>query len=77
VLLYGPPGSGKTLLASAVAEEFGLSAICVSGPELLSKYIGQSEQSVRELFHKAKHCKPSVIVFDEFDRSARCVVGFT
>jgi SpoVK/Ycf46/Vps4 family AAA+-type ATPase len=68
VLLYGPPGSGKTMLASAAAEEFGLSAICVSGPELLSKYIGQSEQSVRELFHKAKQCKPSLIVFDEFDR---------
>ena len=68
VLLYGPPGSGKTMLASASAQEFGLNAICVSGPELLSKYIGQSEQSVRELFHRAKQCKPSVIVFDEFDR---------
>ncbi len=67
-LLYGPPGSGKTMLASAAPQEFGLNAICVSGPELLSKYIGQSEQSVRELFQRAKQCKPSLIVFDEFDR---------
>ena len=70
ILLYGPPGSGKTMLASASAQEFGLNYISVSGPELLSKYIGASEQGVRDLFQRAKQCRPSVIVFDEFDSLA-------
>ena len=58
------------MLAAACGPQFGLNAMCVSGPELLSKYIGQSEQSVRELFSRAKQCRPSLIIFDEFDSLA-------
>ena len=53
LLLYGPPGCGKTLLASAIGPECGLSLVAVKGPELLSKYIGQSEQNVRDAFERA------------------------
>lgn len=75
LLLYGFPGCGKTLLASAVARECGLNFISVKGPELLNKYIGASEQSVRELFERASAAKPCVLFFDEFDSIApkRCV----
>ncbi|GJE90322.1 PEX-1N and AAA domain-containing protein [Phanerochaete sordida] len=70
LLLYGFPGCGKTLLASAVARECGLNFISVKGPELLNKYIGASEQSVRELFERASAAKPCVLFFDEFDSIA-------
>lgn len=70
LLLYGYPGCGKTLLASAVAKECGLNFISVKGPEILNKYIGQSEQSVRDLFERASAAKPCVLFFDEFDSIA-------
>jgi SpoVK/Ycf46/Vps4 family AAA+-type ATPase len=67
MLLFGPPGCGKTLIASAISGICGMSSISVKGPELLNKYIGASEQSVRELFERAKRVKPSLIIFDEFE----------
>lgn len=70
LLLYGYPGCGKTLLASAVAGECGLNFISVKGPEILNKYIGASEKSVRDLFERASAAKPSVLFFDEFDSIA-------
>ncbi|KAJ1817719.1 Peroxisome biosynthesis protein pex1 [Coemansia sp. RSA 2599] len=70
VLLYGFPGCGKTLLASAVARECGLNFIATKGPELLSKYIGSSEQAVRDLFARAVAAAPCVLFFDEFDAIA-------
>lgn len=70
ILLYGMPGTGKTLLVEAIANESGLNFIGVKGPELLSKYIGASEQSVRQLFAKAKAAAPCILFFDEFDSLA-------
>ncbi|RKP14091.1 P-loop containing nucleoside triphosphate hydrolase protein, partial [Piptocephalis cylindrospora] len=70
LLLYGYPGCGKTLLASAVARECGLNFVSVKGPELLNKYIGASEKSVRDLFERAQAAKPCVLFFDEFDSIA-------
>ncbi|CCG80832.1 putative Peroxisome biosynthesis protein [Taphrina deformans PYCC 5710] len=70
LLLYGYPGCGKTLLASAVASECGLNFIAVKGPEILNKYIGASEKSVRDLFDRAQAAKPCVLFFDEFDSIA-------
>ncbi|KAF8070403.1 P-loop containing nucleoside triphosphate hydrolase protein [Lyophyllum atratum] len=70
LLLYGFPGCGKTLLASAVAKECGLNFISVKGPEILNKYIGASEKSVRDLFERASAAKPCVLFFDEFDSIA-------
>jgi len=70
LLLYGYPGCGKTLLASAVAGECGLNFISVKGPEILNKYIGASEKSVRDLFERAESAKPCVLFFDEFDSIA-------
>ncbi|KAH9929150.1 AAA-domain-containing protein [Fomitopsis serialis] len=70
LLLYGYPGCGKTLLASAVAKECGLNFISIKGPELLNKYIGASEKSVRDLFERASAAKPCVLFFDEFDSIA-------
>ena len=70
LLLYGYPGCGKTLLASAVAGECGLNFISVKGPEILNKYIGASEKSVRDLFERAEAAKPCVLFFDEFDAIA-------
>ncbi|KEI38078.1 uncharacterized protein L969DRAFT_18862 [Mixia osmundae IAM 14324] len=70
LLLYGFPGCGKTLLASAVAQECGLNFISVKGPEILNKYIGASEKSVRDLFERASAAKPCVLFFDEFDSIA-------
>ena len=70
ILLYGYPGCGKTLLASAVAKECGLSFISVKGPEILNKYIGASENAVRDLFERANSAKPCVLFFDEFDSLA-------
>ena len=70
LLLYGFPGCGKTLLASAVAGECGLNFISVKGPEILNKYIGASEKSVRDLFERAEAARPCVLFFDEFDSIA-------
>jgi len=70
LLLYGYPGCGKTLLASAVAGECGLNFIAVKGPEILNKYIGASEKSVRDLFERAEAARPCVLFFDEFDSIA-------
>ena len=70
LLLYGYPGCGKTLLASAVAGECGLNFISVKGPEILNKYIGASEKSVRDLFGRAESARPCVLFFDEFDSIA-------
>ena len=67
VLLYGPPGTGKTLIAKAVAHESGANFIAVKGPQLLSKWVGESERAVREMFKKARQVAPSVIFFDEID----------
>ncbi|MBS7642177.1 CDC48 family AAA ATPase [Candidatus Bathyarchaeota archaeon] len=70
ILLYGPPGTGKTLLAKAVATESEANFISVKGPELLSKWVGESERAVREIFRKARMAAPCVIFFDEFDSIA-------
>ncbi|XP_040820646.1 peroxisome biogenesis factor 1 isoform X2 [Ochotona curzoniae] len=70
LLLYGPPGTGKTLLAGVVAQESGMNFISVKGPELLSKYIGASEQAVRDIFMRAQAAKPCLLFFDEFESIA-------
>lgn len=70
ILLYGPPGCGKTLLARAVANESKANFISVKGPELLSKFVGESEKAIREIFRKAKLAAPCIIFFDEFDSIA-------
>ena len=70
VLIYGPPGTGKTLLAKAVAHESEANFILVKGPELLSKWVGESEKAVRKIFHKARQTSPTIIFFDEIDSIA-------
>ncbi|XP_072303649.1 peroxisomal ATPase PEX1 [Eucyclogobius newberryi] len=70
VLLFGAPGTGKTLLVRAVAKDSGMNFISIKGPELLSKYIGASEQAVRDVFQKAQAAKPCILFFDEFDSLA-------
>lgn len=70
-LIYGPPGCGKTLLARALATESGANMILVRGPEILSKWVGESEKAVREIFRKAKTSSPCVVIFDELDSLAR------
>jgi len=67
VLLYGPPGCGKTLLAKAVANASQANFIAVKGPELLNKFVGESEKAVRQVFSRAKASEPCVIFFDEID----------
>lgn len=67
ILLYGPPGTGKTLLARAVATESEANFISIKGPELLSKWVGESERGVRETFRKAKMAAPAIVFFDEID----------
>ncbi|MGA2476832.1 MAG: AAA family ATPase, partial [Terriglobia bacterium] len=67
ILLSGPPGCGKTLLAKAVASETKVNFISVKGPELLSKYVGESERGVREVFRKARQAAPCIVFFDEID----------
>ncbi|OYT27888.1 MAG: AAA family ATPase [Candidatus Altiarchaeales archaeon ex4484_96] len=70
IMLYGPPGCGKTLLAKAAANESEANLIAVKGPELLSKWVGESEKAVREIFKKAKQTSPTIILFDEIDSLA-------
>jgi len=67
VLLFGPPGTGKTLLAKAIATESEANFISIKGPELLSKYVGESERAIRETFRKARQAAPAIIFFDEID----------
>ncbi|MBW3583374.1 MAG: CDC48 family AAA ATPase [Euryarchaeota archaeon] len=70
ILLYGPPGTGKTLVAKAVANESGANFLSVKGPEVLSKWVGESEKAVREIFKKAKQSAPSIVFLDEIDSIA-------
>jgi len=70
ILLYGPPGTGKTLVAKAVAHECGANFIAVKGPEILSKWLGESEERIRALFAKAREVTPCVLFFDEIDAAA-------
>ncbi|WP_396612824.1 CDC48 family AAA ATPase [Haloferax sp. S1W] len=70
LLLHGPPGTGKTLLARAIAAESGVNFIHVAGPELLDRYVGESEKSVREVFDRARQAAPSILFFDEIDALA-------
>ncbi|KAM9457025.1 ATPase family gene 2 protein homolog A [Clarias gariepinus] len=70
VLLYGPPGCSKTMIAKALANESKLNFIAIKGPELLSKYVGESERAVREVFRKARAVSPSIVFFDEIDALA-------
>ena len=70
VLLSGPPGCGKTLIAKALASETEVNFIAVKGPELMSMYVGESERGVREVFHKARQAAPCIVFFDEIDALA-------
>jgi transitional endoplasmic reticulum ATPase len=70
VLLYGPPGTGKTLLAKAVATESGANFISVKGPELVSKWVGETEKGIRNVFKKARQVSPVIVFFDEIDAMA-------
>ncbi len=70
ILLYGPPGTGKTLLAKAVANEAEANFILVNGPEVMSKWVGESEKAIREIFKKARQSSPTIVFFDEFDAIA-------
>jgi len=74
-LLYGPPGCGKTLLARALATESGANMISVRGPEILSKWVGESEKAIREIFRKAKASSPCIVIFDELDSLVRAKSG--
>jgi transitional endoplasmic reticulum ATPase len=70
ILLYGPPGTGKTLLARALASQSGVNFVSVKGPALLTKYVGESERAVRDLFKRARQSAPCVLLFDEIDAMA-------
>ncbi|XP_026553791.1 spermatogenesis-associated protein 5 isoform X1 [Pseudonaja textilis] len=70
VLLYGPPGCSKTMIAKALAHESGLNFLAIKGPELMKKYVGESERAVREIFRKARAVSPSILFFDELDALA-------
>lgn len=70
ILLYGPPGTGKTLMAKALANESGVNFVSVKGPELMNKYVGESEKGIREVFKRAKAASPCIIFFDEIDSIA-------
>ena len=67
IMLYGPPGSGKTMIAKALANNSGMNFISIKGPELLSKYLGESEQLIKNFFNKARQVSPSILFFDEID----------
>ncbi len=77
VLLFGPPGCGKTLLAKAVANESEINFLSVKGPEIFSKWVGESEKAIRELFRKARLASPSIIYFDEMDSIASSRASFS
>ncbi|MEM4488262.1 MAG: CDC48 family AAA ATPase [Desulfurococcaceae archaeon] len=70
ILLFGPPGTGKTLLAKAVATESGANFIAIRGPEILSKWVGESEKAIRQIFRRARMVAPAVVFFDEIDSVA-------
>lgn len=70
ILLHGPPGCSKTMIAKALATESGLNFIAIKGPELFSKYVGDTEKAIREIFRKARLSAPSIIFFDEIDAMA-------
>ncbi len=70
ILLFGPPGTGKTLLAKAVATESGANFIAIRGPEILSKWVGESEKAIREIFRRARQYAPAIVFFDEIDAIA-------
>ena len=70
VLFYGPPGTGKTLIAKAVANESGANFICINGPEIASKWMGETEKAIRQIFKRAKQMAPCIIFFDEIDSIA-------
>ena len=65
--MYGPPGCSKTMMAKAIATESSMNFIAIKGPELFSKYVGDTERSIRELFRKARQSAPTVIFIDEID----------
>jgi len=69
-MLYGPPGCSKTMIAKALATESGLNFIAIKGPELFSKYVGDTEKAIREIFRKARLSSPSIVFFDEIDAMA-------
>lgn len=75
ILLFGPPGCSKTLVARAFAAESRFNFLAVKGPELISKYVGDTEHNIREVFRKAVAAAPSVIFFDEFDSMAKRETG--
>jgi AAA family ATPase len=70
IMLYGPPGCSKTMIAKALATESALNFIAIKGPELFSKYVGDTEKAIREIFRKARLSSPSIIFFDEIDAMA-------
>jgi transitional endoplasmic reticulum ATPase len=69
-MLYGPPGTGKTLLARAVANESGANFIAIKGPQVFSKWVGESEKQIRDIFRRAKQVAPTIVFFDEIDALA-------
>jgi len=75
ILMYGPPGTGKTLLAKAVATETSCNFIYIKGPEIINKYVGESEKTIRKIFEKARQNSPSILFFDEFDAIAQTRLG--
>ena len=70
ILFYGPPGTGKTLIAKAVANDSGANFICINGPEIASKWMGETEKAIRQIFKRAKQMAPCIIFFDEIDSIA-------
>src|SRR5260370_26887630 len=70
MIFWGPPGTGKTLFAKGMAAALGAAITVVSGPELKSKWVGESEDNLRQVFHRARQSAPSIIVFDELDSFA-------
>ncbi|MFP4402086.1 MAG: CDC48 family AAA ATPase [Candidatus Nanoarchaeia archaeon] len=75
ILMYGPPGTGKTLLAKAVATQTSCNFIYIKGPEIINKYVGESEKTIRKIFEKARQNSPSIVFFDEFDAIAGTRMG--